>query len=250
MVNDMQSDAKGRHAFVFKELHIHLLHHFYNPGSEDSEKPDVLNRLFFAAIETVVLDRRTPSWIQDADPAALAEDSDLPPGSDIIQWYVNTQPREQTAVPEAFRTQDRQVLHIRLWPADSIMLNILHETGTVIKELHMYWIYDAGNLVPRNDAIVENKTLDKWVGRLGRVKIRVGDEASETFAGEMVKQLVERTARRLVAGEGGGCEQDEEHALGEVRVKWWKDDLRDNERVQDERLRLRRYVLLWKRMLD
>ena len=47
-----------------------------------------------------------------------------------------------------------------------------------------------------------------------------------------------------------GCEQDEEHALGEVRVKWWKDDLRDNERVQDERLRLRRYVLLWKRMLD
>ncbi len=46
------------------------------------------------------------------------------------------------------RIQDQQVLHIRLWPADSIMLDILHDAGTVIKELHMHWIYDAGNLIP------------------------------------------------------------------------------------------------------
>jgi hypothetical protein len=84
------------------------------------------------------------------------------------------------------------------------------------------------------------------VGKLGRARIRVGSEASETFAGNVVKQLVEWTARRLVAGGGNGCEQDGEHALAELRVKWWEDDLRDDKRLQDERLGLRRYVLVEK----
>jgi hypothetical protein len=115
------------------------------------------------------------------------------------------------------------------------MLNILHEAGTAIRELHLHWIYDVGVLVPGDEPIIRNKTLDKWVGRLERVKIGVGSESSETFAGRMATDLVERTAKRLVGGERKACEQGTKTALDEVSVIWREEEMEDDEGfIKDE----------------
>jgi hypothetical protein len=204
------------------------------------EGTDVLNRLVFEAIKIVVLDRGTPSWIQDVDLETQAEDDDtiLPTGVNIprhSRWYVNTTPNERGSLPGTYRVRDHQLLQVKLWPANRVMLNILHEAGTAIRELHLHWIYDVGVLVPGDEPIIRNKTLDKWVGRLERVKIGVGSESSETFAGRMATDLVERTAKRLVGGERKACEQGTKTALDEVSVIWREEEMEDDEGfIKDE----------------
>ena len=206
------------------------------------EETDVPNRLIFEAIKTVVLDRATPSWIQDVDLETQAEHEDaiLPTGINLVRCsrlYLNTSPNERGSLPGTYRLRDHQLLQIKLWPADEAMLNILHKASTGVRELHMHWIYDVGTLVPGDQPVVRSKTLDKWVGKLERVKVTVRSEPSKTFAGRMATDLVERTAKRLVGEKG----------KGETSMKWKEKekDIEDDEGFKKDECKMQtRYVVV------
>jgi hypothetical protein len=204
------------------------------------EETDVPNRLIFEAIKTVVLDRATPSWIQDVDLETQAEHEDaiLPTGINLVRCshlYLNTSPNERGSLPGTYRLRDHQLLQIKLWPADEAMLNILHKASTGVRELHMHWIYDVGTLVPGDQPVVRSKTLDKWVGKLERVKVTVRSEPSKTFAGRMATDLVERTAKRLVGEKG----------KGETSMKWKEKDIEDDGGFKKDECKMQtRYIVV------
>ena len=206
------------------------------------EETDVPNRLVFEAIKIVVLDRATPSWIQDVDLETQAEHEGaiLPTGINLVRCsrlYVNTRPNERGSLPGTYRLRDHQLLQIKLWPADEAMLNILHKAGTGVRELHMNWIYDVGTLVPGDQPVVRSKTLDEWVGKLERVKVTVRSEPSKTFVGRIATDLVERTAKRLVGEKG----------KGETSMKWKEKekDIEDDEGFKKDECKMQtRYVVV------
>jgi hypothetical protein len=203
------------------------------------EETDVPNRLIFEAIRTVVLDCATPSWIQDVDLETQAEPEDaiLPTGMNLVRCsrYSNTRPNKRGSLPGTYRLRDHQLLQIKLWPADEAMLNILHKASTGVRELHMHWIYDVGTIVPGDQPVVRSKTLDKWVGKLERVKVTVRSEPSKTFAGRMATDLVERTAKRLVSEKG----------KGETSMRWKEKDIEDDEGFKKDEYKMQtRYVVV------
>ena len=188
----------------------------------DLAADDVLNRLVFAAVRTVVFNVRTRSYIKDEHPDELAQHSDTEVTTEegLARWHVDPTLGGQMAISGARRGQQQRTVVVELRPHDEEMLNILHDAGATVKELRMHWTYNVFGVLPGDEVVLRNEALERWVGRLERVRIRVDSRVDELMAKEIVAGLGERAAKRLVARGGGGCDGGGETVEDRSSVRW------------------------------
>jgi len=116
-----------------------------------------------------------------------------------------------------------QTLLFKLGPSDRAMLNTLNEAGAAVKEIRMHWRYCVCSILPGE----KKETLDRWAEELEHVSIRADGEV-ERFAARIAGELVQRATRRLVVGEGGGCEEEGMKGEKESNVNWGKKTRKDH----------------------
>ena len=223
----------------------------YHPGLglvrrtdlRDLAADDVLNRLVFAAVKTVVFNVRTRSYIKDVHPDELAQDSETEVTTELglARWHVDPTLGRQMAISGARRGQQQRTVMVKLGPFDEEMLNVLHQAGAAVKELRMYWTYNVFGVLPGDEVILRNEALERWVGRLERVRIRVDSRVDELMAKEIVAGLGERAAKRLVARGGGECDGDGETVEDGSSVRW-TEEVRNRRDRPFGHGRIKRYV--------
>ena len=220
----------------------------------------VFNRLVFAAISTVVLGMQNESFIKDAGLLELIDEADfkVPTGLNFARWYTCPVQEEEPAVSGTYRVRRHRMNHsstswkkdslynqllrsakagvnavvvvrhhqtllLKLGPTDWGMLNTLNEAGAAVKEIRMRWRYCVCSILPGE----KKETLDRWTEKLDYVSIRADGEVEE-FAAGIAEELVQRARRRLVAGEGGGREEDGMKGEKESNVSWGKTTRKDH----------------------
>lgn len=203
----------------------------------------MLNRLVFAAVKTVVFNVRTRSFIKDVHPDELAQYSETEVTTELglARWLVDPTLGGQMAISGAPRGQRQKTVVVELRPHDEGMLNTLHEAGAVVKELRMHWTYNVSGVLPGDELVLRNEALERWVGRLERVWIRVDSRVDELMAKEIVAGLGERAAKRLVARRGGGCDGDGETVEDGSSVRW-REEVRNLNDKPFGYGRIKRYV--------
>jgi len=145
------------------------------------------------------------------------------------------------AMSGARRGQRQTTVVVKLGPFDEEMLNVLHQAGAAVKELHMYWTYNVFGVLPGDEMVLRNEALERWVGRLERVRIRVDSRVDEFMAKEIVVGLGERAAKRLVARGDGGCDEDGETVEYGSSVRW-REEVRNRHDKPFGYGRIKRYV--------
>jgi hypothetical protein len=141
--------------------------------------------------------------------------------------------------------QQPEYVRFEPWCIDESMLQILHRVGTRIEELQMHWRFHFTCCELTSSAQLRDETLELWVGKVPRVMIRLGSNARGINARHReARMLVERAARRLVTGDGGGNKKD---AHDEVKVEWRREDVSTTLLLPGHSGRMHRDVLIVER---